>query len=124
MLAGLDFLSVLSIAAAYVVVLIAARLTVTMFGEEIKDVFGYIGNEIRATLRAKPTLKALNAYGMTFLFLIIVLAGYAGIAAMPVPSAMSTAYDIALLENGARAFYIFVFLLGFLLCVLLTRYER
>jgi hypothetical protein len=86
--------------------------------------FGYIGNEIRLSLRAKPTLKALNAYGLAFLCLIIVLAGYAGITAMPLPSATSTAYEVALLENGARAFYVLTFAISLLLCVLLTRYER
>lgn len=120
----MDFFSVLNLAAVYIVVLIAARLTISLVGEEMRDMFGYIGNEIRLTLRAKPTLKALNAYGLAFLCLIILLAGYAGIAAMPIPSATSTAYDVALLENGARAFYVLVFAVALMLCVLLTRYER
>jgi hypothetical protein len=124
MLPELDLLTFFKAATAYVIVLLAAKFTLNMFGEQIKDLFNYVGNEIRATLRMKPALKALNAYGMTFLFLAVVFAGYIGHYTMPRPTEGATHFQIVLLENGARAFYVLVFLIGFLFCVLLTKHER
>jgi hypothetical protein len=106
--------------APFFIVVLLAWLSVYLFGERITSIVAYLGQEFRSIFKAKPSLKALNAFGLLGIFVVVMAFGVSTTLILPGEDANSHSDE---LNVGAKAFYLLIFLIGLIVCLVLTKSE-
>jgi hypothetical protein len=92
-----------------------------LLGETISEFANAVLREFREFLQLRPSLKALNAFGLLMACFIVLGSGLGDIPVMP-----SSAADdgIDMVQVGAGLIYFALFVGALLLCVKLTKFEK
>lgn len=110
--------------ATFAVSVLVIKGLMVLFQDDVEKLARFVAREFKEMLQLKPTLRALNAFGMSLLLLVLLVLALANIGdVIPKNDAQTTA-ELALVQTGARMFYAIMMTAGVIFCVHLTRNER